>query len=246
VTHRLPLTWLYVSGDRPERIAKAMASSADVVIIDLEDAVAPERKAAAREETTQAAGNAAKHGRRVQVRVNATGSTWADADLSMVSALPEAVGVRLPKCESVEALRAVAGRLDGSRLHVLVETAAGLERAYELATAHPAVASVGLGEADLRADLGVTSDDGLLWARGRIVSAAAAAGLPPPSMSVFADVRDDDGLRTSCASAVHWASSAAPPSTRTSWLPSGTPSPRRRRTSGRRGTSWRPPKGAWP
>ena len=61
------------------------------------------------------------------------------------------------------------------------------------------MASIGLGEADLRADLGVSDDTGLLWARCRIVNAAAAAGLPPPKMSVYADVADLDGLRESCA-----------------------------------------------
>ena len=60
------------------------------------------------------------------------------------------------------------------------------------------VASIGLGEADLRADLGVTDDAGLLWARCRVVNAAAAAGLPPPAMSVFPNVADLDGLRQSC------------------------------------------------
>jgi citrate lyase subunit beta/citryl-CoA lyase len=77
-----------------------------------------------------------------------------------------------------------------------VESALGLERAYDLATS--GAASIALGEADLRADLGVTAEEGLLWARGRIVAAAAAGGLPPPSMSVYADVRDLEGLAQSC------------------------------------------------
>jgi citrate lyase subunit beta/citryl-CoA lyase len=60
------------------------------------------------------------------------------------------------------------------------------------------VASIGLGEADLRADLGVTENGGLLYARSRIINAAAAAGLLPPHMSVHPDVGDVDGLRRSC------------------------------------------------
>jgi HpcH/HpaI aldolase/citrate lyase family len=65
--------------------------------------------------------------------------------------------------------------------------------------AHPAVASLGLGEADLRSELGVTGDEGLAWARSRIVVAARAAGLPPPAMSVYANVSDVSGLAASCA-----------------------------------------------
>ena len=60
------------------------------------------------------------------------------------------------------------------------------------------MASIGLGEADLRADLGVTENGGLLYARSRIINAAAAAGLLPPHMSVHPDVGDVDGLRRSC------------------------------------------------
>lgn len=198
MTSRLPLTWLYVPGDQPDRIDKAMVTAADVVIVDLEDAVAPVRKAEARAHAARAASHAAKRGRPVQVRINAIGTAWAGDDLSTLAEIPDEVGVRLPKCDSVDEVRRVAGYVDGHRLHVLVETALGLERAYDLAMAHPSVASVGLGEADLSADLGVTDEAGLLWSRGRIVAAAAAAALPPPAMSVFTDVRDRDGLRRSC------------------------------------------------
>ena len=93
---------------------------------------------------------------------------------------------------------AVAARVPAP-LHPLVESAVGLEAAYAIATAHPAVAPIGLGGANLRSDLGVSADEGLLWARGRIVVAARAAGLPPRAMSVYANVSDLDGLAASCA-----------------------------------------------
>jgi citrate lyase subunit beta/citryl-CoA lyase len=83
-------------------------------------------------------------------------------------------------------------------VHCLIETALGVERAYAIATAGPVVASIGLGEADLRGDLAVTDDGGLAYARGRIVVAARAAGLPPPAMSVYPDIEDLDGLAASC------------------------------------------------
>jgi len=189
------LTWLYVPGDRPDRVTKALASAADVVIVDLEDAVVGDAKAGAREATAAALQDATDV-RPVQVRVNAAGTPWHHDDVAMVAALPPSVGLRLPKTESVETVRAVAAAARERALHLLVESALGLERAYELASC--GAASIGLGEADLRADLGVTADEGLLWARGRIVSAAAAAALPPPSMSVFTDLRDLDGLAASC------------------------------------------------
>jgi hypothetical protein len=71
--------------------------------------------------------------------------------------------------------------------------------AYDVARAHPRVASLGLGEADLRSDLGVDDDLGLAFARSRVVNAARAAGLAPPVMSAYLNVHDDDGLARSCA-----------------------------------------------
>ncbi len=133
------------------------------------------------------------------MRVNAVATRWHAADLAAVAGLPDRVGLRLPKCETPAEVAAVADAVGGKRaVHLLVESALGVERALDLAMAHPAVASIGLGEADLRADLGVSSEEGLLWSRSRIVTAAAAAGLDSPSMSVYADVRDLDGLRASC------------------------------------------------
>jgi citrate lyase subunit beta / citryl-CoA lyase len=182
------LTWLYVPGDRPDRFAKAVASGADAVILDLEDAVAPPRKAYARAAIAEFLGDA--HGLPVFVRVGED----LDADLP---AARGAAGLRLPKVESPAYVREVAARTD-VELHPLIESAAGVEAAYAIATAHPAVAGIGLGEADLRSDLGVADEAALAWPRGRIVVAARAAGLPPPAMSVYADVSDLDGLAQSC------------------------------------------------
>ncbi|WP_245646797.1 HpcH/HpaI aldolase/citrate lyase family protein [Microtetraspora niveoalba] len=191
-----PLTWLYVPADRPDRVAKALAADADVVIVDLEDAVAPENKGRARAE---AVALLATPQPRVQIRVNDVRTPYGQADLHALAALVTGTcGVRLPKVESAAEVREIAAALPGVPLHPLIESALGLERAFEIATACDAVASVGLGEADLRADLGVSSDGGLAWARSRIVVAARAAGLPAPSQSVYPDVRDLAGLAASC------------------------------------------------
>lgn len=188
------LTLLYVPADRPDRVAKALASEADVVVLDLEDAVAPAHKDAARQGL---AGLLKDVDRPVQVRVNHASTPWSAEDLAALAELP-GVGVRVPKVEDVGDVHRVADALPGRALHLLVESALGVERAFDLARAHPQVASLGLGEADLRSDLRVTDETGLTWARSRIVVAARAAGLPAPAMSVYPHVRDLDGLVASC------------------------------------------------
>lgn len=189
------LTWLYVPGDRPERFAKAVTSGADAVIIDLEDAVTSRHKASARTATAEFL--ASDPGIPVLVRVNEIGSLDYFADLSALVEAPGVAGIRLPKVDSPAQVTRTAD-LTGKPLHCLIESAAGVESAYAVATAHPAVAGIALGEADLRSDLGVTAADGLLYARSRIVVAARAAGLPPPVMSVYPDLSDLDGLRADC------------------------------------------------
>lgn len=132
---------LYVPGSRPDRFEKAAATGATVVL-DLEDAVASSEKAAAR--IAVARWSRATHS-PLQVRVNAPESADLTADLAAISA---DVDLRLPKVQDVADLEAVRGR----RVHVLLETALGVERAFDIANATEVV-SIGLGEADLRAEL---------------------------------------------------------------------------------------------
>jgi citrate lyase subunit beta/citryl-CoA lyase len=191
------LTWLYVPGDRPDRFAKAVASGADSVILDLEDAVHAQRKAYARDEIARFC--ATRHEVPVHVRINAFGTPDAAADLAAVAGAPGLAALRLPKVTSAADVARVAAEVPaGVGLYPLLESALGVERAYAIATAHPAVAGIALGEADLRSDLGVVDDAGLAYARGRVVLAARAAGLPAPAMAVYPDVRDLDGLAASC------------------------------------------------
>lgn len=193
---RVHRSWLYVPGDRPERVTKALASAADAVVVDLEDAVSPDRKDLARRSVLDLVAQSDPASlERVWVRVNTPTGPWGEADLDAVSGLPLA-GLRLPRAADPDEVREVADRT-GLRLQLIVETAAGLARSIELADAHPLVAGIGLGESDLGADLRVTADSGLDWARGQIVVAARAAGLPSPVQSVWTAVRDLDGLRAS-------------------------------------------------
>ena len=187
------VTLLYVPADRPERVAKAFTLGADVVIVDLEDAVASGSKRAARESLPQLL--ASRDDQCVQVRVNAIDTPYAAADLAMVASLATDVEVRLPKVESPQTIEAACRSLGADRpIHALIETAVGVERAFDIASYGRPVESISLGEADLRSALGVSNDQGLEWARGRIIVAAAAAGLPAPSQSPFMNVRDLEGL----------------------------------------------------
>ncbi|MDX2594834.1 MULTISPECIES: HpcH/HpaI aldolase/citrate lyase family protein [Streptomyces] len=191
-----PLTWLYVPGDRPHVVAKALAAGADVVVIDLEDAVDPDRKEYARAATAERLGEAQPV--PVHVRVNAPDGPWAAADLAALATLPGVSGLRLPKVASPRQVRQVA--VDTPLpLYALLESALAIEHAYAIAGAHPSLRGISLGEADLRADLGVRADAGLDWPRSRVIVAARAAGLPPPPQSVHPDIRDLDALAASCA-----------------------------------------------
>ena len=191
-------SYLYVPGDDPRRIEKALATGADAVVIDLEDSVAPNRKEEARSNAATVLESVPA--RPVFVRINAPGSELAARDIAAVAAL-QLSGLRLPKVESLESVRLVAETLEALRseagIQCLIESALGLEHALEIARSHERVAGISLGEADLAADLGVRDEAGLLYARSRIVSASRAAGLPGPVQSVYTNVKDLDGLRRS-------------------------------------------------
>ncbi|WP_432195155.1 HpcH/HpaI aldolase/citrate lyase family protein [Streptomyces sp. bgisy027] len=198
-----PLTWLYAPGDRPRVVARALLSGADVVIVDLEDAVAPDRKDYARAATADLLADP-EHPVPVHVRVNAPGTPPAAKDLAILAALPGLAALRLPKVTSAEQIIHLAQTTPPTApgttpLHALLESALGIERAHAIAAAHPALRGISLGEADLRADLGVRGDAGLDWCRSRVVVAARAAALPPPSQSIHPDIRDLEGLAASCA-----------------------------------------------
>lgn len=190
-----PITLLYVPADRPDRIPKACASGADAVIVDLEDAVVADHKIVARENVEGAEAFLAP-GQSLQIRINASGTRWHEGDLEAVAALPADVGIRVPKVEDAAAVRNVRDRVGGRPIHALVETAVGLRALDEICSA--GVAGVGLGEADLRSELGVLDGPGIDWLRMRLVVAARAAGLPAPSMSAYPRLGDESALVADC------------------------------------------------
>ncbi|NJQ00192.1 HpcH/HpaI aldolase/citrate lyase family protein [Streptomyces zingiberis] len=182
---------LFVPGDRPELFDRAVDSGADAVVIDLEDAVAPERKTAAREAARAWLGR----GGPAVVRVNPAGTEGFGADIGAVAGL--AAAVVLPKCESPAGIGRVHAE---ARCPVpvipLVETAAGLVNAESLCRAEGVVRAA-LGTVDLATELGVEPDDeeALRYARSRLVLASAAAGLPGPVDGVTTDLRDPVRVR---------------------------------------------------
>lgn len=194
---RIAITSLYVPGDRPDRVRKALSLDTDVVIVDLEDAVSPAGKDDARRAVRGLLEDPGPM--QVQVRVNALDTPWAAEDLAMVAALPDAVEVRLPKVDSAETVARAQHALGSPRpMHCLLETPLAVEQAFEIGRSGQSVASLALGEQDLRSSLGVSDDASLDWSRGRVIVAAAAAGLPPPGQSVYTQIRDLDGLAAWC------------------------------------------------
>lgn len=191
------LVGLYVPGDRPDRFAKALVAGADQVILDLEDAVAPDRKVLAR--TAVAHFLDQSPGGRIAVRPNGRGTQWHEQDLLMLAANRQCLELRLPKVESPQDVDDVLAHWPAAQPEVtcLIESALGVERAFAIAS-HPAVVSVALGEADLSAELGITAEHGLDWLRVRLVVAARAAGLDPPNQSVFSGLEDAEALAASC------------------------------------------------
>ena len=192
-------SWLYVPAHKPDLLAKATAGAADAVVYDLEDAV----PAAAKEEARRNARLAMDQPqpKPLWIRVNPPGSPDGAADLAaLAGAGAGTAGLRVPKAEDPATVAEFAERA-GVPLHLLIETALGVENAYLLARCHPLVAVVSLGEADLMADLRVRDPSALDWARQRVIVANRAAGLPSPPHAVWTAVADLVGLAedTACA-----------------------------------------------
>jgi len=181
-------TYLFVPGARPERFAKALAAGADAVILDLEDAVAPADKPAAR----AAVAAALPLAQRVLVRINAAATPWHDEDLALC-ARAGIGGVVLPKAEEPAAIgrvREVAGA--SVPIYPLIETAQGLWNALAIARA-PGVARLLFGAIDFQLDVGLTDED-LVYHRSQLALVSRLAGLPAPVDGVTTALDDEAAL----------------------------------------------------
>jgi len=198
---------LFTPGTRPERFAKTADSGADGIIIDLEDAVAAADKDAARQTVIaylqQHGAVLAARPFVTALRLNGLRTT---AGLKDVVALAEAHVcpdvVVLPKVESPIEVEIVAAQLQAARADVqciaLIETARGLDCAQEIAAADAPLGALAFGGVDLAADLGATFEwEPLLWARSRLVQAAATAGIATLD-APYLDLQDLSGLEPEC------------------------------------------------
>jgi citrate lyase subunit beta / citryl-CoA lyase len=188
VTPETARSFLFVPGSRPDRFAKANDSEADIIILDLEDAVAPRDKEEARREVIDWA---TTHPRCL-VRVNGVGTPWIDADLKALRGT--GVPLMLPKTESLGDLRHTQDKAVGSPIVALVETPLGVLAASALASSGLTV-RLALGNVDLATALGVdpSSHSAFLHVRGSLVVASAAAGLASPVDGVTTQL-DDEGI----------------------------------------------------
>src|SRR3989344_4149836 len=176
-------SFLFVPATKPERIAKALDSGADCIIIDLEDAVAEGSKDIAREQLAQSLPQLSAAQRvRTVVRINATGMPWHAADMALLRDWAgQGVAVMLPKSEDPAALNAVAQALGaGAQIVALVESLAGLD-ALDLIARVPQVVRLAFGHLDFQLDLGMRAsaeEPELAFGRNAIVTASRRARHP--------------------------------------------------------------------
>ncbi|MBA2953573.1 CoA ester lyase [Nocardioides sp. MAH-18] len=193
---------LYVPGDADDKLERILERGADEIIIDLEDAVAPRDKDRARDiarvwlHDLPVLDNVG-----VWVRVNA--GALREADVRAVAGAPALTGFMLAKTETVDELldldRLLASLGSTAGVVPLLESARAVLRAGELARA-PRVQRLQIGEADLRADVGITAgpdERELLYSRSHVVFASAASGIKPPIAPVSTNFRDLDAFRAS-------------------------------------------------
>lgn len=182
---------LFVPGSRPDRFKKALSAGADLICIDLEDAVLPADKDTARQAVVDfiQAGN-----RRLCVRINPLDTETGQKDLQALSSVTPS-HVMLAKCKDEAQVRQCASRLDESQIIGLIETIEGLSNAASIASASDKLAAVMFGGADMSAELRCEfSYEPLLFTRSQLVMAAAQANVDLIDVP-FVNIKDDEGLK---------------------------------------------------
>ena len=210
--HRVQRSLLSVPGSRPDMFPKAARSGADQVMLDLEDAVAPDEKEAARRSVAEGLGGVdwKGAGQSVTVRINAVGTPWIEEDVR-AGAEGRVDTLMIPKVYGSEDVIRVAELLDeleaerGAEapigLEVLIETARGLTRVNDIAAAHPRLEALHFGAGDFGASMGARTlaigDGGADADRWRavqtMIAAAARAYRLRPIDSAYDDFNDDKG-----------------------------------------------------
>lgn len=191
---KLPITYLFVPGNRPERFDKALASGADAVIFDLEDAVSPHDKDLARADVREWMERHRDAAPRVVVRINDDTTPWFDADLELLRQI-DAPFAMLPKAEGPEQIDAVRAALSPQGLVLpLIETARGVYN-LDAVAATPGVQRLTFGTLDYAVDLDLSGDErGFLYPAARIALASRCAGLAAPVAGVTPAIDDEKRL----------------------------------------------------
>jgi citrate lyase subunit beta/citryl-CoA lyase len=195
---RAARSYLFVPGDRPERFEKALATAADAVVIDLEDAVTPANKPAARAAAAAALGRmTATERERIVVRINDEATPWFDDDLALLRDA-EVSAVLLPKAERAATIARLRAACPAVSVLPLVETAQGMLAADALAAA-PGVQRLVFGTIDYALDMDLqgplATTLGLDFAAARLGLVSRAAGLLPPVAGVTVALDDEAALR---------------------------------------------------
>jgi len=186
----MPITYLFVPGNRPERFDKALAAGAGAIVLDLEDAVAPADKARARDAIADWLSARADAAPRTVVRINDTQSPWFADDLALLKALP--IGqVMLPKTEwPAQVTQVLAGLDRGMCVLPLIETARGVANVGDIAVAEGVLRLV-FGTLDYAVDLDLSGDEaGLAYPSARIAIASRCAELAAPVAGVTPGIDD--------------------------------------------------------
>jgi len=193
-------SFIFCPGNRPDMIPKALSSRADMVCIDLEDAIIPDHKNIARIETVKAFDNLfIPKGVETLIRINDVNSQDGIEDIEAILNTNIAVsGLMLPKIQSVEEIIILENKIKEKdkdlNLHIIIETNRGLEKAWDIAQSSSLIKSLLFGGVDMSADLGCNGDwFSLLYARSKVVHAAAGAGIDSIDVP-FLDLGDMKGM----------------------------------------------------
>jgi citrate lyase subunit beta/citryl-CoA lyase len=196
---------LYMPGSNARALAKAKSLPADALIFDLEDAVAPDAKASARDQVCAAVQEGGYGAREIIVRVNALATAWGQADLAAVAAVATHA-VLIPKVESADAVRQVLAVLDDAGgpsdlpIWCMMETPRAMLRAEEIAAADPRIGCLVMGTSDLAKELHAAHTPErlpMITALGLCLLAARACGLAILD-GVHLDLEDEAGFAASC------------------------------------------------
>jgi citrate lyase subunit beta/citryl-CoA lyase len=183
----LPRSYLFVPGNRPERFEKAHAAGADAVILDLEDAVQPDEKPAAREAILTALSTT----RPAWVRINSSDTRWFADDVAALAGHPGVAGIVLPKAETQDQVSTVLAHAHAALgVLLIVETARGFAN-LDVLCAASRVSRIAFGTLDFQIDLGIDGDgEELHLFRSQIVLASRLAGIGAPVDGVSTTIED--------------------------------------------------------